>query len=135
MMHIDWSSVPQMGIPEMDEDHRQMVHLLNRFFGIAQDDEDNQATETLDELIKITRAHFVREEALLDKHGYPELHLHKAEHDGLLRDVGSYLEHRKRGEVPKQLTFETAQFLLGWLREHILRTDIKYPPFLRHLGT
>ena len=134
-MFIQWSDAYKLGIPSVDTDHKQLVDLLNRFFARAQEGGDTaELGEILNELVKQTKAHFTREEVLLDRGDYPHLALHIAEHHRLLQQMGHFLTPYQAGTASRELTVEMAEFLQHWLLDHIVREDMPYRPYLKTLS-
>ena len=134
-MFIQWEDVSKLGIPGLDADHKALVELVNRFFTRAQ---DNGAVDELggilNELADQTMAHFRREEILLDKHNYPLLSAHAAEHDRLLAQMRHFQAPYNNGTATPQLTAETADFLSHWLLNHIQYEDVPYKPYVMTLS-
>lgn len=136
---IQWSDEFKFGLPAIDAEHRELVDLCNRFLDVAQTETSIAVpAAVLDDMISHTRAHFLTEERLLDRLGYPELVIHKAEHDRLLVQAGilrarlDEAEH-ENPELVRQLLLDTADFLQSWLLDHIKVTDRPYRPFLMNL--
>lgn len=138
MTRIEWTDEFKLGLPAIDSDHQQLLELCNQFLEAAQAEQPiRQLAEILDRLILRTRAHFLAEERLLDRHGYPGLAIHKAEHDRLLVQAGTlkarYDDASQDADV-RHLTMETADFLQVWLLDHIRTNDRPYRPFLMSLS-
>lgn len=137
MMSIHWTDEFKLGLPAIDADHQELMELCNEFLAAAQGQASlSVLTTVLDRLILRTRAHFLAEERLLDRHGYPGFAIHKAEHDRLLSQAETLktrfadVEHE---EEVSRLTLETADFLHTWLLDHIRVNDKPYRPFLMSL--
>ncbi|MBA4390118.1 MAG: hemerythrin [Syntrophus sp. (in: bacteria)] len=96
----------------------------------------NQGEAILGELlIKLehyTYYHFDTEEQYFQKYEYPELAIHKSQHD-LLRSQVSELEERyeKGDEV---LVVKVMELLKNWFFDHILGSDRKFGYFLNEKG-
>jgi hemerythrin len=138
MVRIDWSDEYKLGLPAIDADHQDLLAICNEFLESAQTDcPVSQLAVVLDRMVARTRAHFVAEERLLDRHGYPGLAAHKAEHERLLIQADTLRsrfaeEHEQEGL--HQLTLDTADFLQLWLLDHIRTNDRPYRPFLMSLA-
>lgn len=138
MMRIHWNDEFKLGLPAIDSDHQELLELCNQFLDAAQAGSAISVLATaLDRLVLRTRAHFVAEERLLDRHGYPGLVIHKAEHERLLAQANtlkSRFETVEKDEDVRQLTLETADYLHSWLLDHIKVNDRPYRPFLMSLA-
>lgn len=125
---IAWTPDMETGIPVIDADHRTLLALVNQ---IA--DPENQGDRTavefvLDELVGYTAHHFAREEALLERAGYPDLERHRRVHRALL-DQARALQRRLVAFTPG-LGDDLHRFLGHWLTGHILGEDLRYVSFL-----
>lgn len=138
MTRIEWTDEFKLGLPVIDSEHRELLDLCNKFLDAAQAHAQvPDLARILGELILRTRAHFLAEERLLDRHNYPGLAAHKAEHDRLLvqADIlkARYDDVTREDEV-RALTTETAEFLQSWLLDHIRANDRPYRPFIMTLS-
>lgn len=136
--HIEWSDEFKLGLPAIDADHKELLEVCNQFLAAVQAGQPvDELTRILDTMILRTRAHFLAEERMLDRHGYPGLVVHKAEHDRLLLQAealrGRFADTAQQEEMSR-LTMETANFLQTWLLDHIRTNDRPYRPFLMSLS-
>ncbi len=137
MTHIEWTDDYKLGLPAIDSDHEQLLGLCNDFLDAAQAGSPIQKlAATLEQLIVQTRAHFLAEERMLDRHGYPGLAIHKAEHERLLTQAETLKARydNTARESEQAVTVEIADFLKFWLLDHIRTNDRSYRPFLRSLA-
>lgn len=116
-----WKEAFELGLPLIDGEHRQFFEILERGVRAARDG----ATPTtmallLRELATYADVHFCHEEEALDRVGYPELPLQRAEHRLFLEDLAR-LEARESATVLAALSLMRA-----WLVEHILGSDRRY---------
>jgi hemerythrin len=130
---ITWSQEMSVGVPELDDDHRTLVGLINKLAD-AQDIDDAAVIEAvLDSLSTYVDEHFQREEEYMDSVGYPQLPEHRQKHRALTAQVEQirlefFLGNRDcLGE-------HTLAFLKEWLRQHILIEDMQYNPDRRLLS-
>lgn len=134
-MFIDWTDAYKLGIPQVDNDHKKLVDLLNRFFACSQDSGDTASLGAiLNDLVNETRNHFQREEVMLDRHNYPYLAPHAAEHERLILQLGHFQTPYLEGKCDHQVTVETAEFLRNWLLNHIQHEDMAYRSYVKKLS-
>ena len=133
---LRWSEEYELGIPAMDSDHKDLLNLCNEFLELATTGADGTAlADRLDRLILRTRAHFLAEERMLDRHGYPALAVHKDEHARLLREADALGASLRNADADRpRIIAETSDFLRSWLLDHIRNNDRPYKPFLRILN-
>jgi hemerythrin-like metal-binding protein len=129
-----WNEKYDTGIARIDEEHRNLVGLLNGLYRAMRAGKTNEPLEELlDELIDYTRFHFANEESLMSRYGYPGYAAHKLEHERMTQKVQELQEQLAKGRI--SLSIEVFQFLRNWLSNHILDIDQRYAPFLAERDT
>ncbi len=128
-----WDSSLQLGIGQIDEQHKQLVTMINDLHR-AMKQRQTMATMSgiLERLVSYTVYHFGNEEKLFQKHGYPEYDQHKKIHETLVGKVVEFKTKIDRGD--STISMELMDFLKDWLVTHIKGTDKKYVPFLQAKG-
>ena len=117
MPRMDWTDSLALGVAAMDATHREFVEQLN---ALAQAPDD-AFLELLDAFIAHTEAHFAQESRWMRETGFPAIHCHEAEHEGVLgvmRDVRGYVAQGK-AHVGRVLVAELPE----WLRNHLATMD------------
>jgi len=130
---FSWKPAYSVGIASFDEDHKKLFDLIlqmHRALGRMPGKEEARAV--LIELKKYTEYHFSREEAMMEKHGYPDIEKHKIEHQEMISKVQEFLENFEDRDVA--VAKQTLRYLQSWLSNHILITDQQYSDFLRSKG-
>lgn len=130
---IKWSKAYELGIDYIDDDHKKLMHLLNQFsiaYDYAQCEEFER--DALTELVRYTKYHFRREEALMQEYGYPNLAAHKEEHKAMIDAVDGYVKiyHEQGHDSLKKVT----NLLEFWLVNHIQEADKEYSDYLAQQG-
>lgn len=123
---IVWSDDYSIGIQSIDDQHRGLILLINRFGdALFVSKSKTEIAKAFDQLLDYTVTHFKTEEELMEKYNYPEREKHIHEHHRLTQEV---LELNK----DKQYIFPTniIEFLNSWLINHILETDKSLGEFL-----
>jgi len=127
---IDWDDTFLLGIPQLDEHHRQLVQLLNQAFdGFTAKAPTEEVGKLLEALADYATYHFAAEENWMKANGYPRLAEHVAEHEKFSARVTEML--RDVSADKPTLPLELLTFLKNWLVEHILTTDADYGRFFR----
>ncbi len=128
---IRWSERLNTGIPEVDDQHRRLVDLINQLFKAMQHGSNKtEVSKVVDELVDYTQTHFRDEEDLMRRHGYPGLSEHQRIHQTFVATVAKYAEKIK-GDTHLSAT-EVFSFLKDWLLSHIEKQDRDgYAPMIR----
>lgn len=130
MAQFIWTDDLYTGSSLMDGDHRKLIDLVNAFFQSMQSGEDNgRVSKTMKDLLAYAAVHFGREEAEMERIQYVAALAHRTEHTKLLKqlvELKEMLDAGGRMNVPA-----VADFLSGWLRDHILTKDKKFAVALK----
>jgi len=119
----------QIGIDEIDDDHRKLVNLFNILnHSLTEGATTDYVESVLEELINCTVWHFSHEERLMLKYGYDRYEEHKAEHKDLIESAKALQQKFiQKGKLDEG---EDIEFLERWLTEHILVADLRLGTFL-----
>jgi len=122
MARIEWKPEYEIGVALIDEQHRHLVEIINRFDeALRKGRGSRQANEILNDLTGYTQEHFATEERLMAEAGYPHLKLHQSQHRQLLQKIERLqFEH---GIAGRRITAELHELLGYWLVNHIQRDD------------
>lgn len=114
---VKWTPLMKVGIDWLDEQHRQMVDLLNRLSQAVGEGDGPAGSELLRQFFELTKAHFAEEERYLETRG-TAMGQHRADHTRMLSELDELMaadESRPRILVDHYLRF--------WVIEHILGID------------
>ena len=119
-----------VGVAEMDDQHRNLVRMVNRLNSEWHNGQSPQALLALfDELVTATAEHFETEGRYMAQFAYPEQRQHEKEH-ALLVDEAMRLRKRM-GEGGELLALQTIK---DWLLNHIDHADAKLAKYLIERG-
>lgn len=127
---ILWDSSFSVGHAVLDNQHKKLLRLCNELSACVESnsgDADSTFHGILHELTAYAREHFSTEEAILKKHGYPQLAEQESHHTGFIEKITEILEQASEGILNKA---GALMFLSRWWTEHILVSDMQYRPFL-----
>ena len=128
-----WSPEYSVNIKTIDDQHRELVNILNRLFvAVSRREGDKAIAGILDALLTYTQTHFALEERLMQQAKYKDFEAHKLEHKKLLEQLDQLCKKHLLEE--KAIYFEMLKFLKAWLKEHIQGVDTKYSSALQQAG-
>ena len=125
MLFMPWSQQFEVGITEIDQQHRWLVNTTNTLHALL-NTEDAQAQEIgsiLEQLMDYSMNHFIIEEELFQRFDYPDSDSHKAQHNAFCEQVMSLLTRHDMGEA---VGLDALNLLKDWLSNHILKVDKQY---------
>jgi hemerythrin len=130
---MPWTDALLTGIEKVDEQHKWLVDATNQLHDeISKPDADRAvAGQILVGLVEYTFRHFIMEEDLFERLGYPESDAHFAQHNIFTDNITTLLHRHNQGET---VSMEALDLLKNWLVQHIMKTDMAYVPFLKQKG-
>ena len=119
---LQWDESYQVGVEEIDHQHQHLFDLLN---GLSRAVNRGQAEEVIAEVLvemaSYADEHFKSEQLYLEKH--PDYPAHLLRHwEFTKRCMGLVMGYRREKEV----SVETLNYLIAWLRDHVLQEDRRY---------
>lgn len=132
MAFMPWSDALKVGIGEIDEQHRWLVEQTNVLHdALAAGTASEVIGEIIECLVDYTMNHFIVEEELFHRLGYPDSDAHKAQHHRFCAQVMALLQQHELGEA---VGVQALELLKGWLMHHILVVDKAYVEHFRAHG-
>lgn len=129
-MVIKWNPSLAIGVPTIDQEHRELFARANRLVEAMKASNLGEVARLMSFLGEYVVEHFRGEEELMLHHGYPRFALHKAAHDRFIADYG---EMGKKLGIPGAMTFVAVQlstWLGDWLSAHVSGTDRAFAEWL-----
>lgn len=128
---IIWEDSWNVGIKDIDDDHKKLVLLIQKLFGALISAQGAEYVKTVFfELIDYTRYHFQREEEIYEKYDFNDLQRHKQLHQDLIQQVLDFSKDLLSKGETEQVSDDFFEFLKRWLIDHILEEDLKFKTFL-----
>ena len=131
-MDLDWHKSYELGVPFIDEDHKNLLRLMREIRDAIQADDMVRSAGLLNTLFIDAVKHFSGEEDFLGDIGYPGLNEHMAYHDQLLEQARLMVSICKGEQVEHDVTacFDAmARFLV----DDVLKGDLMFKPYLEQL--
>jgi hemerythrin len=121
----------EIGIAEIDAQHRRLFELLNDMKGWSGTDLEHAASlDILDSLSEYALVHFAVEESIMRMLHYPDTAAHIAEHKRFA-DTLDVFRHRL---LKEQRSIDLVDFIKSWLVDHIDRVDRQYVDYFLAKG-
>ena len=132
MPTIHWSSRYETGIPEIDQEHRQLFDGMNELIAaFRRGDPKPEVRKVLDLLVRYTMDHLQSEEDWMASHGYPGLEAHRLEHQAMRVVVSDLVQQFEAGV---DLTMKVTVLMADWLQYHVDGSDLALAEHARALA-
>ena len=126
---IAWRPDFNLGIKEIDEQHKKIVELINKLNdAFIKKVAHEQLGSILDEMVKYSEYHFETEEKLFSQYNYPFTREHIQMHQDFKTKVAGFRETYSKNQP---VTFRVLNFLRKWFTNHILDVDREYVDIVR----
>ncbi|EGB14112.1 hemerythrin-like metal-binding protein [Pseudodesulfovibrio mercurii] len=123
---IQWDETMSLDMDELDEQHRELIDLINEAFDAIQRNDERCMAPLIDKMRDYAVVHFEAEEAILRSCGYPESEVHAGQH----RVFEEKVEEFRRNLAAQANLSQVFIFLSRWLTSHIMHEDRKFLPWL-----
>ncbi len=123
-MYIDWTPDYAIGVARIDEQHQQLIAMINALYEKIGPDVSPSATwALLDGFNRYAESHFATEERIALEGRVPtaELNAHKQEHQAYRDRMGIFQHAFAQNE--KRAPVQLMAFLSSWWLSHILVRD------------
>jgi hemerythrin-like metal-binding protein len=132
MAEIIWNDAYNIGISDIDIQHKKLISILNDLYK-ANTKESSQKTifDAIDKLMDYTNYHFSLEQQMHHDYKYPGSVKHQKEHQEFIDKIKVLkLEAEKQNLLT---SFKTVDFLKDWIITHILGSDRLFGDYLREV--
>ena len=131
---IRWEKKFELGIPNIDAQHQQLVNLCNDLYQAVIRNKyratipgwHEALSDALRDTVEYVKLHFSDEEKLMATVGYAELPQHKVKHRKFTAKVTETLKTFNQAEFQDAMDF--VKFLYDWILEHIAISDKAFVP-------
>jgi len=133
---ITWTDKLSCGIKLVDDQHKELVALVNEMFNHVTGNElqeKNYFSRVINDAVSYVKVHFATEEKLMIATKFDGYAEHKKEHDSFVLAV---VENIKDYQAGKRLTLSTfTRFLKDWVLSHIALMDKKYFDYFKKVAS
>ncbi len=124
MARMEWKDAYGVGNELLDDQHRQLIELVNQLGG------DGDLAEVLDGLGRYAETHFETEEGLLEAAGYPDLEEHRKYHAAFRNWLDDVVATHRAGGDAAVARRDVYHYLCVWLANHLLVQDQAFASWL-----
>ena len=131
MRSLLWTEENSVYLPELDEEHRVMFHLLQELRHAVVEGEAAVRLELKSQhLADEVTGHFRHEERLMREARYPQMEWHKRQHETALAQLATLADAIYSGD--EAAIFESLEAMAKGIRDHISIADRMAGAYLRN---
>ena len=124
MSLLEWKPEYSVGIASMDDEHREMIALINDVYAKLGTSPDADTIEDcLEEIFNTISLHFALEERIMREQGYDEYKDHKEDHEDLLDEIRDLMDAFVNS--PTQGARMLEERLSDWFAQHFASFDAR----------
>lgn len=128
-----WLEAFEIGIAEIDGDHRDLLALMRDIHAAFEAGDRRRGDALLTELVAAAADHFRHEEEFLGRIGYPGLDIH-AEYHAELLDRAEAMRRSWSSRSGHAVTKTSLDGLFSFLVDDIINGDLRFKSYLEHRG-
>ena len=129
MSLITWNDNFSVNIPQFDQEHQQLIAMINSLHEAMKQGTGKKAMGTLlDDLTNYASTHFSHEEQMMVRYSYPDFKKHKQSHVDFAQTIKEY---RSLYENSSLSAGNLLNLFQSWLINHICDTDKQYTAFFK----
>ncbi|MCL2763520.1 MAG: bacteriohemerythrin [Treponema sp.] len=133
---ISWSNTFACGVKLIDDQHKELVELVNEMFNHVSGNEEQEReylNDVMQKAIKYIKVHFATEEKIMTLTKFSGYASHKRAHNGFIVIIIDTLNEITCGKHISLYTF--TKFLKNWVLSHIAVMDKQYFEYFRKIAT
>ena len=120
---LEASAIPQVAMDAMNDVHRDELNIVNNVNSAILANDSAQITQLCRQWLEHTKAHFDRENSLMEKYGFPAYHCHHGEHVTALHELESIVNTWKDTNDQGALAVYIRETWSKWYVNHISTMD------------
>ena len=133
MICVEWIDRFNLGIHEIDDQHKRLIGIMNKICTALNEGEgDTVAGEALVEMEDYALTHFTLEEKYFDEFHYPKTEEHKTWHRAFINKAQAMKRDFESGK--KSVSIDAISFLGGWFIDHTQTFDRDYVATFKEHG-
>jgi hemerythrin len=130
MKTLQWGSEYFIGVPEIDDQHKEFVNIINKINWAEEKAYPREiGARLIYELMKYAEFHFACEENLMYLHKYPGLDTQMNEHKKLLGVIKMKIGDFQSGKADYD---SVTKFAFMWLISHTTEEDRKFGKMIQN---
>jgi hemerythrin len=123
-------NIPQTSNNDMNKIHQEEVDILIELSKLMKDNDEENITKKIQELVEHMQKHFSFEEDMMKEKSYNMYTIHQADHNKVLSETRYILMDWRNAKDMDRLNEYFGEELPSWLDQHIKAMDIPMAEYL-----
>ena len=124
MSLLQWKPEYSVGVPSVDDEHREMIDMINGVYeGLGEAPDLMEIEKCLEDIFSTISLHFALEERIMRDNAYAEYDDHKEDHEDLLDEIRDLMDEfvADRDSGVKELEKRLSE----WFSRHFATFDAR----------
>lgn len=128
---LETAQIPQVAMDAMNDVHREELMIVNNVSAAIANNDSVKITQLCDQWLEHTKAHFDRENTLMETYSFPAFHCHHGEHIEALQGLKSIINDWQENADLEALTTYVRDTWPEWYINHISTMDMVTSAYIK----
>lgn len=128
---LEYKDIPQVAMDAMNGVHKEELDIVNNVNSAIVGGNENEITKLCQQWLEHTKAHFDRENYLMEKYDFPAFHCHHGEHVEALEGLQAIIQVWSDKKDLEALTVYVTVTWPQWYVSHIASMDTVTSAFIK----
>ncbi len=128
---LEYDNIPQVAMDAMNDVHREELGIVNNLHSALVTGSKDEISILCEQWLKHTKAHFDRENMMMEKYQFPAIQCHQTEHFEVLKSLETIIGESQNTHDFKALTEYVSNDWPKWYVNHISTMDIVTSAFIK----
>lgn len=128
---LEYENIPQVAMAAMNDVHREELNIVNKLHSALVGENEGEVSILCSQWLNHTKAHFDRENMMMEKYEFPAIHCHQGEHIEVLKGLEAIISEWEHTHDFKALTEYVSNVWPKWYVNHISTMDVVTSAFIK----
>jgi hemerythrin len=128
---LEYEDIPQVAMDAMNDVHREELEIVNSIHSAIIAGNEAEVSQLCQQWLEHTKAHFDKENSMMEKYGFPAYHCHHGEHVEALKGLESVIQGWNDRHDIQDLTVYVRDDWPQWYINHISTMDTVTSAFIK----
>jgi len=128
---LEASAIPQVAMDAMNDVHRDELNIVNNVNSAIVVNDAERVTQLCKQWLEHTKAHFDKENSMMEKYGFPAYHCHHGEHVEALQGLEAIIQEWNDNNDFEVLAAYVTDTWPQWYVTHITTMDTVTSAFIK----
>jgi hemerythrin len=128
---LEYKDIPQVAMDAMNSVHQEELKIVNTLYSTILDKNKEKVSLLCRQWLDHTKAHFAKENEMMETHNFPAYHCHHGEHVDALQVLESVIDDWENSHDFDALAASITESWAQWYVNHISSMDTVTSAFIK----